>query len=296
MRTEVASACGDLQQASVATSPAYDGREVAQSRGSMDRRQSDRQLINIEVELRAGAEMWVGVIKNLSPSGAFVSEVPALIRGAVVGLAITLEDGRRVTSAARVMYGLDPDRAQRADAMPGIGLRFREPITDEDVRFGEAIAELLAPRSHVPSPSRSHVPSRAVKSTRRLIPPELSSLRVACSAPVEGDRPVFAGSLAGIGVPTLLGIIERARKSGLLVLRQAYSSVTICWVDGRMLDARASDLQESPHDALARILAWTEGTFELTPVTRPSTRVIELPSVTQLLLDQPIEWRIAARG
>lgn len=81
--------------------------------------------------------------------------------------------------------------------------------------------------------------------------------------------PVLSGSLAELGVPDLLQMLEANRRTGLLFVESGRKSGTIAFVDGRPIDAVAGDRWGEA--AVFAIVSWTAGRFEF------STRLAERP-------------------
>ena len=99
---------------------------------------------------------------------------------------------------------------------------------------------------------------------------------------------VFSGDLAEIPLPALLTMFEHERKSGQLCLHGP-GSVHEAWIDledGRIVNARSTDLDADPRSVLMHLLDWTTGQFELTTrrdTARPTCE-LALP-ITHLLLE-----------
>jgi CheY-like chemotaxis protein len=94
-------------------------------------------------------------------------------------------------------------------------------------------------------------------------------------------RVVLRGSLADVTMPVLLGMLDQARKSGRLVLVRDGERGSIDLCDGRITGAEHRLLPW--RRALATLLDWAEGTFELEArPPRPSRHAL---AVTQALLE-----------
>ena len=76
-------------------------------------------------------------------------------------------------------------------------------------------------------------------------------------------RVVLRGSLAEVGLPTLLQMFEQEKKTGQLALTRTELLAWIEFVDGRIARARSSELAASTHDVMMHVLDWTDGFFEL---------------------------------
>ncbi|MBA3502028.1 MAG: DUF4388 domain-containing protein, partial [Deltaproteobacteria bacterium] len=112
---------------------------------------------------------------------------------------------------------------------------------------------------------------------------------------------VFSGDLAEIPLPALLTMFELERKSGQLALRRlsahgAYANAWIDLDDGRIVNARSTELHADPRRVVMSLLDWTDGQFELT-----TSRDEELPpcelalQITHLLLEHARESDEARR-
>ncbi|HLL20476.1 MAG TPA: DUF4388 domain-containing protein, partial [Kofleriaceae bacterium] len=96
---------------------------------------------------------------------------------------------------------------------------------------------------------------------------------------------VFGGELSEIGLPALLTMFELERKSGQLVLRQGHATAWIDLEDGRIVNARATDIVADPLNVVMRLLDWPTGRFELS-TTRAALPACELAlPITHLLLE-----------
>lgn len=113
----------------------------------------------------------------------------------------------------------------------------------------------------------------------------LRARRWARASQRDHDRVVLRGTLAELGLPSLLTMLEHERKTGqLAVTREQF----VAWVDvveGRIVRARTTELDGDSHQALMSVLDWKEGYFELssTPTAAP-VHDIDV-SVTHVLLE-----------
>lgn len=113
---------------------------------------------------------------------------------------------------------------------------------------------------------------------------------------------VFSGDLGELGLPALLTMFEHERKSGQLVVNRLGSAHDISatgWIDlddGRIANARSTELLADPRTVLMSLLDWTAGTFELSN-HREALPDCELAlSITHLLLEHARLRDEASRG
>lgn len=111
-----------------------------------------------------------------------------------------------------------------------------------------------------------------------------------------GSQVVLRGDLAELGLPALLTMFELQRKSGQLVVFRADAQGWIDLDDGRIVNARSTELIADPRAVLMSLLDWTTGQFELS-----TSRETELPSpelaltITHLLLEHARQRDEASR-
>jgi DNA-binding response OmpR family regulator len=101
-----------------------------------------------------------------------------------------------------------------------------------------------------------------------------------------GSQIVLRGDLAELGLAALLTMFELQRKSGQLIVYQAEAQGWIDLDDGRIVNARSTELIADPHAVLMDLLDWTTGQFELS--TRRDREQPELAlalPITHLLLE-----------
>ena len=101
---------------------------------------------------------------------------------------------------------------------------------------------------------------------------------------VPDDRAV-SGSLAQIGVPSVLTLLEMERKSGLLVIHRddPPAFVRIFLQSGRVVAAR-SDAGERNEEAVFSALNWSSGRFEFAPLDFEIEEEVRM-STTGLILE-----------
>jgi DNA-binding response OmpR family regulator len=98
-------------------------------------------------------------------------------------------------------------------------------------------------------------------------------------------RVVLRGTLAELGLPSLLTMFEQERKSGQLSVTREHFVAWIDVVDGKVIRARSSEIDADSHGVLMHVLDWKDGYFELS-TRAPEKDKPEIEStVTHLLLD-----------
>jgi DNA-binding response OmpR family regulator len=100
----------------------------------------------------------------------------------------------------------------------------------------------------------------------------------------ETDRIVLRGTLAELGLPSLLTMLEQERKTGQLAVTREHYVAWIDVVDGRIVRARSTEIDGDSHQAVMGVLDWKEGYFELSSGAANGAREIDL-SVTHALLE-----------
>jgi len=103
---------------------------------------------------------------------------------------------------------------------------------------------------------------------------------------------VFSGDLSEVSLPALLTMFEHERKSGQLVVRRlgsAHGLEANAWIDledGRIVNARSTELVADPRGVLMSVLDWTAGQFELSTNHDAQLPPCELAlPITHLLLE-----------
>jgi DNA-binding response OmpR family regulator len=98
-------------------------------------------------------------------------------------------------------------------------------------------------------------------------------------------RVLLRGTLAELGLPSLLTMFEQERKSGQLSVTHDHAVAWIDFLDGQIVRARSSELDADSHQIMMRVLDWRDGFFELS-AGAPTQVIKELDvSVTHLLLE-----------
>ncbi len=103
-------------------------------------------------------------------------------------------------------------------------------------------------------------------------------------APAPPSNPGLRGSIADIGLGTLLSLFEFERKSGILLLLRHGEIGRVFVSDGRILKVESSTGNGVPRDRVMRLLDWVDGQFEFTPCAIGGRDEVSA-SVTQLLLE-----------
>jgi DNA-binding response OmpR family regulator len=114
----------------------------------------------------------------------------------------------------------------------------------------------------------------------------LRARRWARASQRDAPRILLRGTLAELGLPSLLTMFEQERKSGQLSVTRDHFVAWIDLVDGRIVRARSSEVDADSHSVLMSLLDWQHGYFELSAGNseRPSTPDLA-SSVTHLLLE-----------
>jgi CheY-like chemotaxis protein/Tfp pilus assembly protein PilZ len=73
------------------------------------------------------------------------------------------------------------------------------------------------------------------------------------------------GSLADIGLPTLLSLFEFERKSGILLLLRGGDIARVFISEGRIIKVEGSGSGGTPRERMMRLLDWRDGQFEFSP-------------------------------
>jgi DNA-binding response OmpR family regulator len=113
----------------------------------------------------------------------------------------------------------------------------------------------------------------------------LRARRWARASQRDTERVVLRGTLAEVGLPTLLQMFEQERKSGTLSLTRDQLAAWIDFVDGRIVRARSSEADGNARDIVLKVLDWRHGYFELTAGVPTSGKIEVEDSVTHLLLE-----------
>jgi len=99
------------------------------------------------------------------------------------------------------------------------------------------------------------------------------------------ERILLRGTLAELGLPSLLTMFEQERKSGQLALTRDQLVAWIDFIDGRIVRARSTEIAADSRTVVMNVLDWQAGYFELS-AGAPTIAIPELDaSVTHLLLE-----------
>jgi DNA-binding response OmpR family regulator len=113
----------------------------------------------------------------------------------------------------------------------------------------------------------------------------LRARRWARASQRDTERVVLRGTLAEVGLPTLLQMFEQEKKTGQLSLTRDQLVAWIDFVDGRIVRARSSELDAAARDVVLKVLDWRHGYFELTSGVPASGKIEVQDTVTHLLLE-----------
>jgi CheY-like chemotaxis protein len=108
--------------------------------------------------------------------------------------------------------------------------------------------------------------------------------RVAAPSPITNQG--LRGSVADIGLGTLLSLFEFERKSGILLLLRSGDIARLFVSEGKILKVESSTTNgvSRPKDRLMRLLDWRDGQFEFSPSAVGGRDEIGI-TVTALLLE-----------
>ncbi|MBA3538183.1 MAG: response regulator [Deltaproteobacteria bacterium] len=112
----------------------------------------------------------------------------------------------------------------------------------------------------------------------------LRARRLALASQRDSTRVILRGTLAELGLPSLLSIFEQERKSGQLALTHNEHVAWIEFADGKIMRAKSTELEADSRTTMMRILDWREGYFELSAGT-PGGSAELTGSITHLLLE-----------
>lgn len=262
--------------------------------GAIDRRRDLRVSTDLLAELNVDGQGHPAMIQNLSRFGARVCCRVGARVGSMVTLVIWRAGRPRTAIAGTLVYRTGDDDESNPE-LPSVGIRFHDPAAADDASVGALVERLCPPAARPLGPT---LPLFETKPTRRVIGPVLASLLAACRRPPPPPPRLFAGALAGLGVPGLLTMLSRARKSGQLVLLFGLLDATLDLADGQIVGASSSIPGVTPAEILMFVVDWNDGYFELLP-RAPSracaSSAIPAMSVTQLLLEHACERDEAAR-
>ena len=99
------------------------------------------------------------------------------------------------------------------------------------------------------------------------------------------DRVVLRGTLAELGLPSLLTMFEQERKSGQLSVTRDHLVAFIDVVEGKIVRARSNEIDASSHAIMMSVLDWKDGYFEVLSGSPGQVKPEMESSITHLLLD-----------
>lgn len=112
----------------------------------------------------------------------------------------------------------------------------------------------------------------------------LRARRWALASQRDTSRVILRGTLAELGLPSLLTIFEQERKSGQLSLTHHEHVAWIEFAEGKIVRAKSTELDADSRETMMRILDWREGYFELSAGS-PTGKPELTGSITHLLLE-----------
>jgi DNA-binding response OmpR family regulator len=98
------------------------------------------------------------------------------------------------------------------------------------------------------------------------------------------DRVVLRGTLAEVGLPSLLTMFEQERKTGQLSVTRDHFVAWIDVVEGKIVRARSNEIDADSHQIMMSVLDWKDGYFELSSGAVQVQPELDR-SITHLLLD-----------
>ena len=112
----------------------------------------------------------------------------------------------------------------------------------------------------------------------------LRARRWARASQRDTERVVLRGALTDLALPSLLTMFEQDRTSGQLAVTRDQLVAWIDIVEGKIVRARASDLDADSRAVLMHVLDWKDGFFELS-AGAPGGKIELEGTVTHLLLE-----------
>ncbi len=113
----------------------------------------------------------------------------------------------------------------------------------------------------------------------------LRARRWARSGQHDLERVILRGTLADLGLPSLLTMFEQERKSGQLALTREEFVTWIDFVEGKIVRARSTEVDGDSRAVMMRVLDWREGYFELSAGSPGDAKPELDTSVTHLLME-----------
>jgi DNA-binding response OmpR family regulator len=100
------------------------------------------------------------------------------------------------------------------------------------------------------------------------------------------ERVVLRGTLAELGLPSLLSMFEQEKKSGHLSVTRDQLVAWIDFIDGKIVRARSTEIDADARTVMMNVLDWQIGYFELSAGTPRGPAGLEVEtSVTHLLME-----------
>ncbi|MBA3452883.1 MAG: response regulator [Deltaproteobacteria bacterium] len=99
------------------------------------------------------------------------------------------------------------------------------------------------------------------------------------------ERVVLRGTLAELGLPSLLTMFEQEKKSGQLSVTRDQSVAWIDFVNGKIVRARSTSLDADSRAVLMHVLDWEFGYFELAAGAAAPAKADLESTVTHLLIE-----------
>lgn len=113
----------------------------------------------------------------------------------------------------------------------------------------------------------------------------LRARRWARASQHDTERVLLRGTLAELGLPSLLTMFEQERKSGQLALTRDQVVAWVDFIDGKIVRARSTEIDADSRTVMMSVLDWQAGYFELSAGS-PAGAPPELDTtVTHLLLE-----------
>jgi len=99
------------------------------------------------------------------------------------------------------------------------------------------------------------------------------------------DRVVLRGTLAELGLPSLLTMFEQERKSGQISVTRDHLVAFIDVIEGKIVRARSNEIAGTSHAIMMSVLDWKAGYFEVLSGAPAQVKPELEASITHLLLD-----------
>ncbi len=99
------------------------------------------------------------------------------------------------------------------------------------------------------------------------------------------SRVVLRGTLAELGLPSLLTMFEQDRKSGQLSVTRDHLVAFIDVLEGKIVRARSNEIDATSHEILMSVLDWKDGYFELSSGSPAQVKPELETTITHLLME-----------